>query len=55
MRTTYGPTGLHEKSLKIATKMLADIMPKVMKMHNQTLPSIKSKLKSINAPDILRD
>jgi len=55
MRTTYGPTGLHERSLKIATKMLSDIMPKVMKMHNQTLPLIKSKLKVINAPDVLRD
>tara|TARA_B100001769_G_scaffold128257_1_gene100122 strand:- start:1065 stop:4334 length:3270 start_codon:yes stop_codon:yes gene_type:complete len=55
MRTTYGPTGLHKRSLSIAKKMLLELMPKVMKMHNNSLPLIKSKLKSINAPDVLRD
>ena len=55
MRTTYGPTGLHKKSLSIAKKMLSDLKPKVIRLHDVTLPSIKSKLKLIKAPDILRD
>jgi hypothetical protein len=55
MRTTYGPTGLHKKSLSIASKMLSNLMSEVMKMHDKTLPQIKSKLKAIKAPDVLRD
>jgi hypothetical protein len=55
MRTTYGPTGLHKKSLSIAKKMLSDLKPKVIRLHDVTLPSIKSKLKLIKAPDVLRD
>ena len=35
--------------------MLADLMPEVIKMHDKTLPSIKSKLKAMKAPDVLRD
>jgi len=55
MRTTYGPTGLHKKSLAIASKMLSDLMPKITMLRNQKLPSIKSKLNTMNAPAILRD
>ena len=54
MRSTYGPTGLHKKSLAIASKMLSDLMPKIKMLRNQKLPSIKSKLKAIKAPDVLR-
>ncbi|MBN09311.1 MAG: glycosyl hydrolase [Flavobacteriaceae bacterium] len=55
LRTTYGPTGLHKRSLDIAIKMLSDVEIKAMKMYNETLPSIKAKLNAINAPDVLRD
>ena len=55
MRTTYGPTGLHKKSLSIASKMLSNLTSEVMMMHNEILPLIKSKLKAIKAPDVLRD
>ena len=55
MRTTYGPTGLHKKSLGIASKMLSDLMPRITMLRNQKLPLIKSKLNKMNAPSILRD
>ena len=55
VRTTYGPTGSHERSLNIAIQMAEKIKVMIMKMKNETLPLIKANLESINAPDVLTD
>ena len=55
IRTTYGPTGSHERSLNIAIQMVEQIKPMIMKMQNETLPSIKANLEANNAPDVLTD
>ncbi|MBL30737.1 MAG: glycosyl hydrolase [Flavobacteriaceae bacterium] len=55
VRTTYGPTGSHQRSLNIANQMVEQIKPMIMKMKNETLPSIKISLESNNAPDVLTD
>ncbi|MEJ2163636.1 MAG: glycosyl hydrolase, partial [Robiginitalea sp.] len=52
MTTTYGPTGLHRRSLDIAKEMLSEIEPEVNRISDQMIPVLEQKFKSAGAPYI---
>ena len=51
--TTYGPTGLHRKSLAIAKEMIAKLRPEIEQITKKDLPALSKKLKEAGAPYIL--
>ncbi|MEK9958759.1 MAG: glycosyl hydrolase, partial [Flavobacteriaceae bacterium] len=53
LSTTYGPTALHKKSLKLAQKMMQELAPQIQKMYGETLPTLEAKLKAAGAPYIM--
>ncbi len=53
LSTTYGPTALHKKSLKLAQKMMQELAPQIQKMNSETLPALETKLKAAGAPYIM--
>ena len=52
MRTTYGPTALHRRSLDIAKAMLAELTPEVNRITDQMIPALSQKFKNAGAPYI---
>ena len=53
IRTTYGPTPLHRKSLRLAKSMLGDLRPEVERIAQQKLPALTTKLTAAGAPYII--
>ena len=53
IRTTYGPTPLHHKSLRLAKSMLGDLRPEVERIAQQKLPALAEKLTAAGAPYII--
>ena len=53
IRTTYGPTPLHRKSLRLAKSMLGDLRPEVERIAQQKLPALAAKLTAAGAPYII--
>ena len=53
IRTTYGPTPLHRKSLRLAKLMLGDLRPEVERIAQQKLPALAAKLTAAGAPYII--
>jgi len=53
IRTTYGPTPLHRKSLRLAKSMLGDLRPEVERIAQQKLPALAEKLTAAGAPYII--
>ena len=51
--TTYGPTPLHRKSLRLAKSMLGDLRPEVERIAQQKLPALAEKLTAAGAPYII--
>ena len=51
--TTYGPTHLHRKSLRLAKTMLGDLRPEVERIAQQKLPALAAKLTAAGAPYII--
>ena len=52
LRTTYGPTALHRRSLDIAKAMLAELAPEVNRISEQMIPGLARKFKEAGAPYI---
>jgi hypothetical protein len=52
LRTTYGPTALHKRSLDIAKAMLAELEPEVNRVSDQMIPALAKKFKDAGAPYI---
>ena len=52
LRTTYGPTALHRRSLDIARAMLAELAPEVNRIADQEIPALAQKFKNAGAPYI---
>jgi photosystem II stability/assembly factor-like uncharacterized protein len=52
IRTTYGPTALHRRSLDIAKAMLVEIAPEVNQISEQMIPALAQKFKNAGAPYI---
>ncbi len=53
LRTTYGPTELHKKSLETASRMYTDLAGELQNIVNEKIPGFKEKLKERGAPAIL--
>lgn len=53
MSTTYGPTALHQKSLSLAKKMMAEVKSTITEMANSTIPKMEKALKEAGAPYIM--
>ena len=51
--TTYGPTPLHRKSLRLAKSMLGDLRPEIERITQQKLPALAEKLTATGAPYII--
>ena len=51
--TTYGPTPLHRKSLRLAKSMLGDLRPEIERITQQKLPALAEKLTAAGAPYII--
>jgi len=52
LRTTYGPTALHRRSLDIAKAMLAELTPEVNRITDQMVPALAQKFEDAGAPYI---
>ena len=52
MDSSYGPTGLHKKSLSTAKKILDKVQEMVSKISYSMIPEIEKKLKDAGAPYI---
>ena len=50
LSTTYGPTTLHKKSMKLASKAVKLIKPKIEKIYNEDIPNIKNELIKAGSP-----
>ena len=50
LTTTYGPTGNHRQSLRIATEQLTDLMPRIERMRDETIPALQQELRQAGAP-----
>ena len=53
LTTTYGPTGNHRQSLRIAADQLADLMPRIERMRDETIPALQQELREAGAPYII--
>jgi photosystem II stability/assembly factor-like uncharacterized protein len=53
LSTTYGPTGNHRQSLKIAERQLTELLPKVERLRNETIPNLQEALREAGAPYII--
>ncbi|WP_116125505.1 VPS10 domain-containing protein [Lewinella sp. IMCC34183] len=53
LTTTYGPTPNHRRSLDIAAGQLADLMPEIERLRDETLPALRQELREAGAPYIL--
>jgi len=53
LRTTYGPTPLHRRSLKIAREMLTELRPRMNTIIDQLVPELEQKVKAAGGPVIL--
>ena len=52
MRSTYGPTPLHQKSMALAKKMTLKIEAKIISLQNDKIKPLEQKLKTLGAPYI---
>jgi len=52
MRSTYGPTPLHQKSMALAKKMTLKIEAKITSLQNDKIKPLEQKLKTLGAPYI---
>ena len=52
LATSYGPTPLHERSLKIVEDQLPGMKSQISEIIENTIPSLIQKLKDIGAPYI---
>ena len=50
--TTYGPTGMHQRSLDMAKRMLDGITAEVIALSDVTVPALLTQLEALNAPYI---
>lgn len=50
LSTTYGPTPLHQESLRLGEAGLAPIMEAVKKLTSKTLPALEQELREAGAP-----
>ncbi|WP_224487891.1 WD40/YVTN/BNR-like repeat-containing protein [Robertkochia flava] len=55
LRTTYGPTELHQQHLNYAEEELTALKAEVETLSTETLPAIEAVLKAANAPVILKN
>ncbi|PPK85087.1 photosystem II stability/assembly factor-like uncharacterized protein [Neolewinella xylanilytica] len=53
LTTTYGPTGNHRRSLRIAATELDELMPRIEKLRDETLPALQDELRNVGAPYII--
>jgi len=52
MRSTYGPTAMHQQNLELAQKMIAELKPRVERMTEVAIPNLAEKLQEAGAPMI---
>jgi photosystem II stability/assembly factor-like uncharacterized protein len=50
LSTTYGPTPLHQESLRIAKEQFGEINEKIEKMSQQDIPALEKALMRVGAP-----
>ena len=53
LTTTYGPTGNHRQSLRIAAEQLTELMPRIERMRDETIPALQQELRQAGAPYII--
>jgi hypothetical protein len=53
LTTTYGPTGNHRQSLRMAEDQLGELMPKVERLRDETIPNLQESLREAGAPYII--
>ncbi len=53
LSTTYGPTGNHRRSLQIAATELDELMPRIERLRDETIPGLQEELREIGAPYII--
>ena len=55
LSTTYGPTGVHRKSLAIAKQLLESYETELNRITDDMLPKLTATLKAAGAPYIMGD
>jgi hypothetical protein len=50
LRTTYGPTAMHQQSVEIAEKQIAGIITKLQAINSTEIPALESALITAGAP-----
>ena len=53
LTTTYGPTGNHRQSLKLAEQQLSELLPTVVRLRDETIPDLQEALREAGAPYIM--
>ncbi|WP_116107983.1 VPS10 domain-containing protein [Lewinella sp. IMCC34191] len=53
LSTTYGPTGNHRRSLRIAASELEELMPRIERLRDETIPELRDELRKVGAPYII--
>lgn len=48
--STYGPTSTHRRSLELAEAGLAELKPRLARLHDEKLPALEAKLRAAGAP-----
>jgi len=48
--STYGPTPTHRRSLELAEAGLAELKPRLARLHDEKLPALEAKLRAAGAP-----
>ena len=55
MRSTYGPTPMHEENLGYAEALVSALKTDITTLNDQKLPAIRTSLETANAPVILKN